>query len=85
MRIAKKISKSRFNLYTIDSHRLFSDKEKEIIRLVCEEKTSDEIGRTLFMSGRTVERIRSKILEKMNVKTSAGVAIYAIKNGIYIV
>ena len=85
IRLAKKISKSRFNPYTIDSHRLFSDKEKEIIRPVCEEKTSDEIGRTLFMSGRTVERIRSKILEKMNVKTSAGVAIYAIKNGIYIV
>jgi len=85
IKLAKKISKSKFNPYTVDNHNLFSAREKDIIRLVCEEKTSEEIGKVLFMSGRTVERIRAKILEKMNVKTSAGVAIYAIKNGIYIV
>lgn len=61
----------------------FSLTKKEIIRLICEEKTSKEIGELLFMSSRTVEGHRVKILEKMNVKTTAGVAIYAIKNGIY--
>ena len=35
------------------------------------------------MSGRTVEGIRAKILEKMSVKTAAGVAIYAIKNNLF--
>lgn len=82
-RLVKLIARSEFNPYKADASKLFSDKEKEIIRLICEEKTSKEIGELLFMSSRTVEGHRVKILEKMNVKTTAGVAIYAIKNGIY--
>lgn len=82
-RLVKLIARSEFNPYKADASKLFSEKEKEIIRLICEEKTSKEIGELLFMSSRTVEGHRVKILEKMNVKTTAGVAIYAIKNGIY--
>lgn len=82
-RLVKLIARSEFNPYKADTIKLFSDKEKEIIRLICEEKTSKEIGELLFMSSRTVEGHRVKILEKMNVKTTAGIAIYAIKNGIY--
>lgn len=82
-RLVKLIARSEFNPYKTDAPKLFSDKEKDIIRLICEEKTSKEIGELLFMSSRTVEGHRVKILEKMNVKTTAGVAIYAIKNGLY--
>ncbi|MGH2646231.1 MAG: response regulator [Ginsengibacter sp.] len=82
-RLAIMISKSKFNPYTRVALDLFSEKEKEIIRFICEEKSSEEIGKILFMSKRTVDGIRAKILSKMNVKTSAGVAIYAIKNSIY--
>jgi DNA-binding NarL/FixJ family response regulator len=82
-RLVKLISKSKFNPYTKENLDLFSDKEKEIIRLICEEKTSEEMGTILFMSKRTVDGIRAKILSKMNVKTVAGVAIYAIKNSIF--
>ncbi len=84
-RLVKLISKSKFNPYTKQNLDLFSDKEKEIITLICEEKSSEEIGNILFMSKRTVDGIRSKILSKMNVKTVAGVAIYAIKNSMYFV
>ena len=84
-RLVKLISKSKFNPYTKSNLDLFSEKEKEIIRLICEEKSSEEIGKILFMSKRTVDGIRVKILIKMNVKTVAGVAIYAIKNSIYFV
>lgn len=82
-RLVKLIARSEFNPYKSDTPKLFSDKEKQIIRMICEEKTSKEIGEALFMSARTVEGHRVKILEKMSVKTTAGVAIYAIKNGIY--
>lgn len=82
-RLMKLIAKSEFNPYKKTGIKLFSDKEKEIIRMICEERTSKEIGETLFLSARTVEGLRVKILEKMNVKTTAGVAIYAIKNGFY--
>lgn len=81
--LVKMISASSFNPYKSKRFELFSEKEKEIIQLICAEKSSKEIGETLFMSARTVEGIRAKILEKMNVKTPAGVAIYAIKNGHY--
>jgi DNA-binding NarL/FixJ family response regulator len=82
-RMVRLISKSKFNPYTKENLDLFSEKEKEIIRLICEEKSSEEIGRILFMSKRTVDGLRARILSKMNVKTVAGVAIYAIKNSIY--
>jgi DNA-binding NarL/FixJ family response regulator len=81
-RLVRMISKSEFNPYNSKNKESFSQKERSIIRLICEEKTSKEISDMLFMSNRTVEGYRSKILEKMKVKTPAGVAIYAIKNGL---
>jgi len=71
-----RVPRQILNPYTRENFDLFS--EKEIIGLVCE-----EIGKILFMGKRTVDGIRAKILSKMNVKRVAGVAIYAIKNGIY--
>jgi DNA-binding NarL/FixJ family response regulator len=82
-RLVRLISKSNFNPYGSDRPEHFSDKEKQIIRLICEDKASQEIADILCLSRRTVEGYRTRILEKMNVKTPAGVAIYAIKNGIY--
>jgi len=82
-RLIRLIARSDFNPYNLNSPKLFTEKEKEIIKLICEEKTSKEIGDALFMSPRTVEGHRTKILEKMNVKTTAGIAIYALKNGLY--
>jgi DNA-binding NarL/FixJ family response regulator len=84
-RLVRMISNSKFNPYKKPIHDLFSEKEKEIIRLICLEKSSEEIGKILLMSKRTVDGIRAKILIKMNVKTTAGVAIYAIKNAIFFV
>lgn len=82
-RLVRMISNSKFNPYTKPVHDLFSEKEKEIIRLICEEKSSKEIGKLLFMSKRTVDGIRAKILSKMNAKTGIGLVMYAIKNSIY--
>ncbi|MEP6748449.1 MAG: response regulator transcription factor [Bacteroidota bacterium] len=84
-KLVRKISRSKFNPYKKINRDLFSEQEKEIIVLICQEKISDEIGSILSMSPRTVERIRSKILEKANVKTTIGLVIYAIKNGIYFI
>lgn len=82
-RLVRLIAKSDFNPYNQSAQKLFSEKEREIIKLICLEKTSKEIGDTLFISPRTVEGHRTKILEKMNVKTTAGIAIYALKNGFF--
>jgi DNA-binding NarL/FixJ family response regulator len=61
----------------------FSEKEIQIVELICKEMTNKEISEKVFMSARTVEGYRLKILEKMEVKSTAGLVIYAIKNGLY--
>ncbi|MBG9377539.1 response regulator transcription factor [Panacibacter sp. DH6] len=61
-----------------------SEKEKEIIDLICQQYTTREIGEKLFMSPRTVEGYRLKILEKLEAKNTVGIVIAAIKYGIYV-
>ncbi len=61
----------------------FSEREKDIIKLICEGCTNKEIGEKLFLSSRTVEGYRMKILEKMDVKNIVGIVVEAMRLGIY--
>lgn len=61
---------------------LLNDKEVQIIKLICQEKTNKEISEILSLSPRTVEGSRAKIISKINVKNTAGIVLYAIKNNI---
>ena len=61
----------------------FSKSEIEIIKLMCEEYTSKQIGAMLGYTTRTVENYREKIQEKIGAKNAIGVVIYAIKHQIY--
>ena len=56
-------------------------REKEILKLVAEGKSSREIAASLSISNRTVERHRADIMGKLNVKTMADLIKYAIKEG----
>jgi len=82
-KLTKLISKSRYNPYKPIERPLFNDKETEIIRLICGEFTNKEISDQLHLSVRTIEGYRERIQEKMKVKNAAGIAVYALKNGIY--
>jgi two-component system response regulator NreC len=81
-RLASLISKSKFNPYRKKEPLNFTDREIEIIKLICLQLTAQEIADKVFLSKRTVEGHRTKILEKMNVKNTAGVVIYALKHRI---
>jgi two-component system, NarL family, response regulator NreC len=81
-KLAGMIAKSRFNPYKKKETIAFADKEREIIRYICMQLTAQEIADRVFLSRRTVEGYRVKILEKMNVKNAAGVVVYALKNGL---
>lgn len=59
---------------------LFNPRELEIVRLICHQKTSREIADSIFISERTVENIRMRIMQKMGVRNPVGVVVYAIKN-----
>lgn len=61
----------------------FSDKEIEVILLICEQLTNKEIAQRLNLSIRTIEGYRDRIQEKIGARNAAGVVVYAIKNNIY--
>jgi len=82
-KLVKMIARSTFNPYARKDKVEFSDREKQIIALICEENTNKEIGEKLFLSSRTVEGYRMKIQEKMGVKNSVGIVVYAMKHGLY--
>jgi DNA-binding NarL/FixJ family response regulator len=81
-KLTSMIAKSRFNPYKKAAKVEFTEREIEIIEQICKEMTNKEIGDKLFLSVRTVEGHRLKILEKMNVKNTVGLVVYAIKNGL---
>jgi DNA-binding NarL/FixJ family response regulator len=61
----------------------FTDREKEIMRLICREFTSKEIACTLNLSKRTVEGHRTRMMDKIGAKSIAGIITYALERGIY--
>ena len=56
-----------------------SPREKEILQLIAEEHTSAEIGKMLLISEKTVEKHRTKLMEKLNVRNLAGLVRLAVK------
>lgn len=56
-----------------------SPREKEILQLIAEEYTSAEIAKMLFISEKTVEKHRTKLMEKLNVRNLAGLVRLAVK------
>lgn len=77
------IAKSKFNPYKKLVKPRFSEKEIAVIGLVCDQYSNKEIAEKLNLSIRTIEGYREKIEEKMDVHNTAGIVVYAIKNGIY--
>lgn len=82
MKLARLIGGSHFGSKNRD-RPFFSQRELDIIRMICDEKTSKEIGDELHLSMRTVEEYRQRIKDKMEVKGTTGIVIYAIKNELY--
>jgi DNA-binding NarL/FixJ family response regulator len=59
-----------------------SARELQVLLLICEEKTNVEIGETIFLSSRSVEGIRQRLIEKVGARNTAGLVLFAVKNGI---
>ena len=57
-----------------------SDREKEILQLICEQYTAAEIAEKLFISPRTVDGHRNNLLQKLNCRNTAGLVVYALQN-----
>lgn len=55
-------------------------REKEILLLICQGYSNNEIGETLFISPKTVDNHRSNLLSKTGTRNAANLVMYAIKN-----
>jgi two-component system, NarL family, invasion response regulator UvrY len=62
------------------AHHALSDREFEVFRLIASGKTVTEIGDALSLSVKTISTYRTRILEKMKMKTNAELMHYAIKH-----
>lgn len=79
-RIVKIISRRKS--IGLDNPARFSERDIEIIKMIGKEISSEDIGKKIFVSKRTVDGIRARLLGKMNAKSSAGMIIYALKNNL---
>lgn len=60
----------------------FNEKELKILKLISEDKTTEEISEDVFLSPRTVETIRQNMKTKVGVKTIAGLLMYGMRNNL---
>ena len=63
-----------------DPFSSLSPREKEVMKLIAEGYTNVEIGKILFISDKTVEKHREKIMRKLNIRNLAGLVRLAIKH-----
>jgi DNA-binding NarL/FixJ family response regulator len=61
---------------------VLTDKEINILRLMCEEKSTREIAEAVDLSPRTIEAIRDKLKVKTGTKSTAGLIMFAVKNNL---
>jgi two-component system, NarL family, invasion response regulator UvrY len=64
-------------------HDSLSDRELEVFRMIAAGKTTIQMAEGLFLSVKTISTYRSRILEKMQVKTNAELIHYAIKHNMF--
>lgn len=60
---------------------VLTPREKEVIKLIADGKSSKEIGEMLFISARTVERHRANIMDKLQIRKIADLVKYTIQEG----
>jgi len=65
-----------------DSYELLSPREREILQLVAEGKSSKEIANSLNLSVYTVETHRAKVMQKLSLKSVPELILYAVRKGI---
>ena len=78
--LAEKIALDTVSGATKSLHEMLSQREYQVMAMIAAGKTGKEIAKKLFLSIRTVSTYRTRVLEKMNMKTNAELIRYALQN-----
>lgn len=65
-----------------DSYDLLTEREKEILQLLAEGRSNKEVASTLNLSPNTVETHRTRIMQKLDLHSSAEIVLYAVRKKI---
>ncbi len=69
--------------HTAPGHGL-SEREVDVLQLICKEYTTTEIGEALFLSPKTIEGYRKVLFNKTAARNMAGLVLFAIRHGLYV-
>jgi DNA-binding NarL/FixJ family response regulator len=58
----------------------FNEKELRILKLISEDKTTEEISKEVYLSPRTIETVRQNMKTKVGARTIAGLVMYGMRN-----
>jgi DNA-binding NarL/FixJ family response regulator len=64
------------------AHERLSDREMEVLRSIASGKTVKEISAELALSEKTISTYRTRLLEKMQMRTNADLIQYALREGL---
>jgi DNA-binding NarL/FixJ family response regulator len=78
--LAEQLASELGNIGTGVMHESLSDREFEILRMISSGKTVKEMADELCLSANTISTYRTRILEKMKMRTNAELTHYAISN-----
>jgi DNA-binding NarL/FixJ family response regulator len=80
--LIKKAHNKAKSIPSLNNEIDISPKEKEVLRYICFEHTSQEIGQKMGISPRTVESIKDRLMERFGLKNTAGLVFFAVKNNL---
>jgi len=63
-------------------HEALSDREYQVLRMIASGLTVSQVATRLSLSVKTVSTYRARVLEKMNMKTTAELMHYGIQHGL---
>lgn len=67
---------------SLNSEITLTDREREVLKLICMEFTAQEIAQKMEISPRTVEAIKDRLMERFGSKNTAGLVFFAVKNNL---
>lgn len=85
--LGQKIAATVIDDYTAERHRTspldsLTRRERQILQLIAEGKTSVEVGALLFLSPKTIDTYRSRMMHKLGIGDLPHLVKFAIQNGI---